>query len=108
MFTASKDNKMSGVKDEMTHEGGHPIDNVKEAARNFKNEAGKTARAVTDDLEDTARRTGHHMRELADSAGHGLSDIGQTMALKIRDKPVQSSFIALGIGLVFGMLYSRR
>jgi ElaB/YqjD/DUF883 family membrane-anchored ribosome-binding protein len=108
MFASSKDNKMSSAKDGMTNEGGNSVEDIKEKARHFSGEARDAANAVKDDLADVARRTGHHARELADSAGHNFSDIGQTLSHKIRDKPVQSSMIALGVGLVVGMLYSRR
>ena len=108
MFASTKDNKMSAAKDGMVNEGGHPVEDIKEKARHFRSEAQDAATAVKDDLEGVARRTGEHMREVADSAGNSLSDIGQAMTLKIREKPVQSSVIAVVVGVVIGMLFSRR
>lgn len=108
MFASTKDNKTNAAKDGMINEGSHSVEDIKEKARRFSGEAHDAANAVKDDLADVARRTGHHARELADSAGHSLSDVGQSLMLKIREKPVQSSAIALGVGLFVGMLYSRR
>lgn len=105
MFTAMKNDK--GNADHMTTEGNHSVDAAKEEAHHFKNDACDAAAAVKDDLENVARRTGHHMRELTDSAEHSLKDIGGTMTIKIRENPVQSSLIALGAGLVAGMLLRR-
>jgi len=107
MFETAKHGKAHTVKDGMVHDEGHVIHDVKEAARHFKGDAKDAAAAVRDDLEDVARRTGHHARELADSAGHSLADVGAAMKVKIRDNPVQSSLIALGIGLMVGALYRR-
>lgn len=108
MFASSKDNKTNAARDDMSHEGGTPVDSIKDAARQFKGEARDAANAIKDDLEGVARQTGHHMRALADSAGHSLSGVWQTTMLKIRDKPIQSSAIALGVGLVVGLIYRRR
>jgi len=109
MFASTtKDNKTNAAKDGMINEGGHPMDDIKETARHFKGEAHDAAAAIKDDLEGVARRTGQHARELADTAGHSISAVGDTMLLKIRNNPVQSSLIALAVGLVAGMIARRR
>lgn len=107
MFTSSnKDSKMSAAKDGMINEGGPSVKNDGLTDR-FNKEACDAVSAIKNDFEGVARRTGHQVRELADSAGHSLNDIGDVMTVKIRNNPVQSSFIALGIGILAGMLYRR-
>jgi len=102
MFTTAKENKAHTAK-----KGDHLIHDVRETAHHFTDDARDAATAVRDDLEDVARRTGHHVRELADSAGHSLADTGKAITVKIRDNPIQSSVIALGVGLTIGMFFRR-
>jgi ElaB/YqjD/DUF883 family membrane-anchored ribosome-binding protein len=108
MYATAKDHKTNATKDDMINEGGRTVHDGKAAAHHFKDDARDAATAVRDDLEGVARRTGHHARELADSAGHSLADTGKAMTVKMRDYPVQSSLIALGVGLAVGMFFRRR
>lgn len=102
MFEATKDGK-----DTSNHTGGHLVDEVKKMARHFKDDATDTANAAKSDLEGVARETGTHMRAFVDSAGHSLKDAGGTVAVKIRENPIQSTLIALGVGLLAGIIYRR-
>jgi len=102
MFEATKDSK-----DSSNHSSGHLVDEVKKMARNFKVDAADAANAAKDDLEGVARETGTHMRAFVDSAGHNLKDAGGAVAGKIRDNPIQSTLIALGVGLLAGVIYRR-
>jgi len=108
MFATAKDNKANMAKDGMVNEGGPTTHDIKATTHHFKDDMRDTTKAVRDDVEDLARRTGHHMRELADSAGHSIKGVGEAMTVKIRDNPIQSSVIALGIGVLLGMLYRHR
>jgi len=103
MFVAAKDNQTNAAK-----EGAQPMDDLKETARHFKADTREAASAMKDDLEDAARRTGRHARDIVDSAGHSLSGAGEVLTVKIRDNPVQSSLIALGVGIVLGILFKKR
>jgi ElaB/YqjD/DUF883 family membrane-anchored ribosome-binding protein len=107
MFATARDKNVPTAEDNMTNEGGRSVHDVKEAIHRLKGDARDAAAAVKDDLEDVARRTGRQVRELADSAGHNVTDVAGTMTAKIRDNPIQSSMIALGLGFVFGVLYRR-
>jgi len=107
MSETIKHHKIHADKDHTIHSGGHALHDVKEAAGHFIDDAQDAAAAVKDDLEDVARRTGKHARKVADSAENSLTDIGTTMKAKIRDNPVQSSLIALGLGFVVGIFYRR-
>ena len=108
MFASPKETKTSPATDGMINEGGHTIDGIKETARHIRRDANDAAHAVKDNLEGAARRSGQYVREIADSAGQGLSEAGQTVTHKIRDNPVQSSIVALGVGVVIGMIFNRR
>ncbi len=107
MFETAKHNKVHATRDGTTHAEGDAMHDVREAANHFKEDIKDAAGTVKNDIEDIARRTGQHARELTDSAGHSLTDIGAVMKLKIRDNPIESSLIALGIGLTLGILYRR-
>jgi len=107
MFSAGKDKKLEADKDSMSHESCHIGSDLENAAHRFNGSARETASAMKDDLEIAARRTGQHVRELADSAGHSFTDVSDIVATKIRNNPVQSALIALGVGVVAGILYRR-
>ncbi len=107
MFETIRDGKDTMTKDSAHHASGHLVDEVKKMARNFKADATDTANAAKNDLEGVARETGTQMRAFADSAGHSLKDAGDTVAVKIRDNPIQSTLIALGVGLLAGIIYRR-
>lgn len=102
MFEAIKDGKDTG-----NHTSGHLVDEVKKMARNFKADAADTANAAKNDLEGVARDAGTHMRAFVDSTEHSLKDVGGTVAVKIRNNPIQSAMIALGLGLLAGIIYRR-
>ena len=108
MFTATKENKANPAKDEGADVLGHRLDDLKEAARHFKADAYGAASAAKDNLEDAARRTGRHAREMVDSAEDSFMGVSEALSHKIRDNPVQSSLIALCVGLVAGMLFKKR
>lgn len=107
MFATTKDGKAHAGKDHAAHEESHIVHDVKEAAHRFKDDARDAAATLKDDVEEIARRTGRHAREMADSAGHDVADAGEAILIKIRDNPIQSSLIALGVGLALGIFYRR-
>ena len=107
MFETSKHDKAHATKDGALNQEGHIVHDVREAANHFTSDVKDAASTIKHDIEDVARRTGQHARELTDSAEHSLTDIGAAIKVKIRDNPVQSSLIALGVGLALGILYRR-
>lgn len=106
MYATAKENKMSSP-DNMINEGDPITDAVKDSARHFKDSTKDAAASIKDDLGAVAQRTTKQVRELADAAEHNLADIGDAMANKIHNHPVQSTLIALGVGVVVGLLYRR-
>lgn len=61
----------------------------------------ESAQTVQDDLKVMANQAGRQARSLANSAEISFTN-------RIRTNPVQSSFIALGVGFVVGALLLRR
>jgi ElaB/YqjD/DUF883 family membrane-anchored ribosome-binding protein len=79
--------------------------------REHVNEAGREARTaagqVKGDLNDMAREAGETARDTYDRVSERVSSLSHQTEDRIREKPVQSALIALGIGFVAGLL-SRR
>jgi len=60
------------------------------------------------DLHDIAREAGRSSRNLIDAASHELEGSADSVATMIREKPLQSGAIALGLGVLLGMFFRRR
>ncbi len=108
MFSSTKDEKNSAQKETMASEGGHTFDDAKRAARMAKDDIRDGVHTLGNNIEGMARDSGHKMRDMADSVGHNLNEASRNVGIRIRDNPVQSSFIALGIGILVGILFQRR
>lgn len=103
MFAATKDQSL----DEKVKE-------VKMSTQKLKNDAREGARDIRDTAEElgseirhAAQRTGQTVNELWHSAGDEVSQVTDTVAAHIRNKPVQSSLVALAAGFVIGALFRR-
>jgi hypothetical protein len=99
MFLSNNSNKPGNPKDAMANEGGY----VDAPLRDIKTGAVNSAEGI----EDMAMRAGCNMRKMADSAGHDIKEAGQNIAARIRHSPVQYSIIAMGVGIVVGLLARR-
>ncbi len=58
--------------------------------------------------ERKAREAGVKMRHVIDAASGEVTEIAEEVESSILEKPVQSTMIALGIGLVLGAILSGR
>jgi len=67
-----------------------------------------TVQNLRDDPRAVAHAAGEKLREVVDSAREETQDIAEATERRIKEKPVQSSLIALGVGLVLGALLRRR
>ncbi|MBV8938605.1 MAG: hypothetical protein JO089_02035 [Alphaproteobacteria bacterium] len=72
-----------------------------------KSDAKRALEEVTDDLCDVARNAGRKVRGALDCATDELTGVTDTVAAEIRNKPVQSSLIALAAGFLLGALFRR-
>jgi len=59
------------------------------------------------DLRAAANKAGRTVRNYFDTACHEVSHGTETVTTQIRQNPVQSSMIALGVGFVLGALFRR-
>jgi ElaB/YqjD/DUF883 family membrane-anchored ribosome-binding protein len=61
---------------------------------------------IKDDLEAVARKAGRRARKMIDETPY-VSEGAESLAAAISEKPIQSMLIALGVGLLFGKIFSR-
>jgi len=91
---------------------------TKEAANDTVADAKATALSAKRDLRDAtkesrneiaayAEKAGREVRHLVDTASDQLGHAGDSITNEIRNNPVRSSSIALGIGVVLGALLRR-
>lgn len=92
MYTASKDETVS---------------NLKNGAQNFRAAATDTVEDAKEDLREAANRAGRKVRGLFNTASDELTHARDTVTDQIRTSPIQSSLIALGVGFLAGMLFRR-
>lgn len=71
------------------------------------NESRRSSTTEDSSLRDSANKAGTKAREFVDTASEKLSTAADSISSQIQEKPVQSSLIALGVGLVLGFLVSR-
>lgn len=67
----------------------------------------KAVHDVNDDLHDAANQAGRKVRGILDTASDEITHAGDRVSKEIHTNPVQSSLIALGVGVVLGALLRR-
>lgn len=80
---------------------------AKSSAEETATHLGDAASQVKDDLYEVANVAGRKVRLLLDNAASEASHAKEVVAEQIKEKPIQSSLIALGIGVVIGALLRR-
>ena len=83
------------------------IHNLKTPSQNTGDGFRDTLSEAKDDLSATANKVGRKVRSFVDSAEDEFTHVRKTVTEHVHEKPVQSSFIALGIGFVLGALLRR-
>jgi ElaB/YqjD/DUF883 family membrane-anchored ribosome-binding protein len=95
------------------------LSSVKSNTQNVANDAKTAARTIGREVEDAADDVGHTVRDVAHRAGQEARRVYQTakdefghatdaVADQIRERPVQSTLLALGVGMLVGAFLSRR
>jgi ElaB/YqjD/DUF883 family membrane-anchored ribosome-binding protein len=79
------------------------VSDLKGTAKNFRDAADDTKQ----DLKTAANRAGRKVRGFIHDAGDEIVHARDTVTTQIRTNPVQSSVIALGVGVVLGALLRR-
>jgi len=67
----------------------------------------KAAHEVDSDLHDAANQAGRKVRGMIDTASDEITHASDRVSKEIHSNPVQSSLIALGVGVVLGALLRR-
>lgn len=93
MYTANKDDTVS---------------NLKNTAHNFRNAADDAANDAKRNLNEVANQAGRKVRAFLHTTEDELVHARDAVTTQIRSKPVQSSMIALGAGVILGILLNRR
>ncbi len=65
------------------------------------------AHVLGDDLHNAANQAGQKVRSMYNAAGHEITHAGEYVGTEIRNNPVRSSVIALGVGVLLGALLRR-
>lgn len=87
------------------------VKNLKEAGNDFQ-DAGRSAMRDADsalsstaqNLSEAAHTAGQEVRKYISNATHRVTDVSNEIEGNIRQKPVQSTAIALAAGVILGML----
>ncbi len=66
-----------------------------------------TAYEMGDDLHNAAHQAGRKVRSMYNTASNEISHAGDVVTSEIRNNPVRSSLIAMGVGVVLGALLRR-
>jgi len=76
-------------------------------AKDLKNDANELAGSVKSDLNTAANQAGKKVRSFINSASDEITHATDTVTTQVRQNPVQSSVIALGVGFLLGSLFRR-
>lgn len=78
--------------------------NVRDAAGHVRN----IGENVQDNIRNFAYEAGQRMSDYVSAGRERFSSAADDLTDTVRERPLQSSLVALGIGLVLGMFFSRR
>ena len=66
-----------------------------------------SANEFGDDLQNAANQAGRKVRSMYNSASDEISHASEVVTTEIRSNPIRSSAVALGVGVILGMLLRR-
>lgn len=78
-----------------------------DAVTNLKTTGRDLNRDLSSDLHKVANQAGRKVRSLYNTASEEITHATDTVTGEIRSNPVRSSAIALGVGVIIGMLMRR-
>lgn len=76
-------------------------------ARATLNSVRSDARDAAENVGDAANRAGRKIRGFFENTQDELRDVSDKVTSHVRDNPVQSSLVALGVGVILGALIRR-
>jgi ElaB/YqjD/DUF883 family membrane-anchored ribosome-binding protein len=74
--------------------------------RTIKDDLEEAIAGVDENLETLGENAGRFTREIIDESHH-LGDAADAVVAAIREKPIKSAIVALGVGALLGMLLRR-
>jgi ElaB/YqjD/DUF883 family membrane-anchored ribosome-binding protein len=80
--------------------------NIKDTAKKIKNEAQKQFGDIQENVYEVANSAGRKVRVALDSATMGIKDAAEVFEGEIQNHPVRSSALALGAGVIIGLLFA--
>jgi ElaB/YqjD/DUF883 family membrane-anchored ribosome-binding protein len=83
------------------------VNEAKTIAGSLKRDTINTLEDASSELRTAANKAGRKVRKLYDAASNEISDDLDIVAERVRNNPVQSAAIALGVGFILGALLRR-
>lgn len=83
------------------------INNLKQAGRNFQDAGRDAAEELGSNLVEKAEQAGEEVRRYVSNVSEKMASAGSDLEHTIKEKPVQSTLIALGAGIILGMLFRK-
>ena len=80
---------------------------IKRTANSVKRDLRNGSAGIVDDISDYANQAGQKARMMIDSASDELEHAGEQISREIRRNPLRSGLIAVGTGIILGMLFRR-
>ncbi len=83
------------------------VNDVKTSANRVERAARSKANSVVEDLSEYAHTAGQSVRHFIDSANDEVHHAADKVKGEIRENPVRSTLVALGVGALIGALLRR-
>ena len=80
---------------------------IENEADHANRDAGNLVNRFANDVENVANNAGRKARNLVDSANDQFNETTDMVTSRIRNNPIGSSALALGLGFVIGALFRR-
>jgi ElaB/YqjD/DUF883 family membrane-anchored ribosome-binding protein len=100
--------KADNVRQSVNELGSAAVDAAQEAAAHFRDTAAQRAADYRDAAAEQAEEVCDTASEYYSAGRERALDFEQTLEERIREKPLQSVLIAAGVGILIGVLWTRR
>jgi ElaB/YqjD/DUF883 family membrane-anchored ribosome-binding protein len=107
MFASAEKQNLNGKTRSMHKTAARAARHVEDDAEDALSTIYDAAAAIKEDVESLAHSAGRRMRGAIDEAQTSVTEATGNATAVIRDNPIQSSVIALGVGMLFGLLMRR-
>ena len=84
------------------------VKGLKHEAKEDRSELRSIIKDAKNDLTDLAEKAGRQAREFIDHAGEKVHDASATVKNQVKEHPVKTGLIAVGLGLIARAIFRRR